>query len=831
MKRFQRSMAVAFISSVACAAAALDLLSGVAIDATGRPGRNALFTDALEARLVSDNWTRPVHGESLALPDGSSRTWKTTIADTNGWFSGSETRGGYLWLTHIATHEQVVILNARGHGLAYINGEPRTGDPYGYGYVQVPVSMHRGTNDILLGPLRGRVRAALSPAPSPVFFNTADVTSPDLITGQDAEAIAGVVVVNATAQEISGWQLDASIEGKSTRNLVPSIPPFGMRKVVVRFHDIPRTEPGTASLQLTLIPNAKFQDLASTVPVTTAISLRIRRPDQSRKVTFISEIDGSVQYYAVQPAAATPLNSARPGLVLSLHGASVEAIGQADAYAPKPGLHIVCPTNRRPYGFDWEEWGRLDALEVLRHAESTLQTDPRRVYLTGHSMGGHGTWIVGATFPDRFAALAPSAGWISFSSYAGGRNTDSATNAVDLILKRATASSDTLLLATNYLAHSLYVIHGDADDNVPVTQARTMRAHLATFHPRVQSHEQPGAGHWWDGPLGGGADCVDWPPAFEVFENTQLPDPTDHRSPEEVRFVTVNPGVSSRCHWIHVDSQTIPLALSSVRIAKHASEPRIRGITTNIERLRVDLSPEEQAELQSVELDGQVIHLRPKSNPLTFERHSGQWRLAGKSNPAHKNPNRNGPFKEAFQHRMVFVYGTHGTSEENHWAFAKARYDAEVFWYRGNGSMDVVPDFKFRSTNYPGRSVVLYGHRNSNSAWKSLLHDSPVDVRRGSIKIGQRTLQGQDLACLFLRPRPGEDRACVAVISGTGLTGLRLTHRMPYFTSGTGFPDCLIVDGTVYHHGRSGVIAAGFFENDWSLDPTRFAWREPPGQP
>ena len=52
-------------------------------------------------------------------------------------------------------------------------------------------------------------------------------------------------------------------------------------------------------------------------------------------------------------------------LFLSLHGASVEAIGQADAYSPKKWGPIVCPTNRRPYGFDWEEWGRWDALEVL----------------------------------------------------------------------------------------------------------------------------------------------------------------------------------------------------------------------------------------------------------------------------------------------------------------------------------------------------------------------------------------------------------------------------------------------------------------------------------
>ena len=45
--------------------------------------------------------------------------------------------------------------------------------------------------------------------------------------------------------------------------------------------------------------------------------------------------------------------------------AAVEAINQASSYEPKTWANIVCPTNRRPYGYDWEDWGRLDALEVL----------------------------------------------------------------------------------------------------------------------------------------------------------------------------------------------------------------------------------------------------------------------------------------------------------------------------------------------------------------------------------------------------------------------------------------------------------------------------------
>ena len=41
---------------------------------------------------------------------------------------------------------------------------------------------------------------------------------------------------------------------------------------------------------------------------------------------------------------------------------------------------------------------------------STLMVDPERVYLTGLSMGGYGTWSLAAAHPGRFAAIAPICG-------------------------------------------------------------------------------------------------------------------------------------------------------------------------------------------------------------------------------------------------------------------------------------------------------------------------------------------------------------------------------------------------------------------------------------
>ena len=126
----------------------------------------------------------------------------------------------------------------------------------------------------------------------------------------------------------------------------------------------------------------------------TKINLRVRQPGQTYTRTFRSSIDGSLQYYAVVPALPGP-SAGRPGLVLTLHGAGVEGIGQAQCYSRKPGLYVVAPTNRRPYGFDWEDWGRLDAIEVLELAQrafpngSTANLSHRAIRWAGTAPG---TW-------------------------------------------------------------------------------------------------------------------------------------------------------------------------------------------------------------------------------------------------------------------------------------------------------------------------------------------------------------------------------------------------------------------------------------------------------
>jgi poly(3-hydroxybutyrate) depolymerase len=55
------------------------------------------------------------------------------------------------------------------------------------------------------------------------------------------------------------------------------------------------------------------------------------------------------------------------------------------------------------------ELSELDVLNVLSIVQKEFNVDPRRTYLMGHSMGGGGTFYLGAKYADKWAALGAAA--------------------------------------------------------------------------------------------------------------------------------------------------------------------------------------------------------------------------------------------------------------------------------------------------------------------------------------------------------------------------------------------------------------------------------------
>ncbi|MCC6397140.1 MAG: prolyl oligopeptidase family serine peptidase, partial [Bacteroidetes bacterium] len=435
--------------------------------------------------------------------------------------------------------------------------------------------------------------------------------------------------------------------------------------------------------------------------------------------------------------------------------------------------------------------------------------------------GGHGTWFMGATYPDKFAAIGPSAGWITFHSYRfSGAPEES--SAVQLMLRRAATQSDLFSLADNYRHFGVYIIHGDQDDNVPPQQSHMMIDRLKVKHKDFVYHEQPGAGHWWDNSPEPGADCVDWRPMFDFFARHVRPGAERILN---VEFTTANPGISATDAWLKIDAQEHQLSLCTAQLTLEPGQNQVTGTTSNVARLAIRSHVFDPSRAAMVSLDGQKITIDAGISPLNevwFGKTQGTWRRVGPPAPGEKNAQRYGTFKESFRNRMALVYGTGGTEEENTWAFERARYDAEKLWYQGNASVDVIADTEFNLSADPDRNVVLYGNSKTHRLWQELLSASPVKVSPGRVEFGEKTLKGTDLCCLFVRPRPGSAVASVGVVSGTGIQGMRLSHVARYLEPGLGLPDITVFNSDILTKGDTGVVLTGFFGLDWSIPSGEF---------
>ena len=446
-----------------------------------------------------------------------------------------------------------MFLQGQGFHSIFVNGDRFFGDFYSAGLLHLVIPLKKGKNKFLVRVVRGAFKLKLIRTEETCSINPRDMLFPDLRQDTLIDSYGAVVVLNHTDRVLKNVRLefgDDEVFEKTEIELNPLLP-YTLAKPAFPMKQLrqPRgnelNDVGQHSLVITLL----HQD-GSNNNSTTAVSLAlsVRAKGHQYRATKKSEIDGSTQYFAVVP----PRNfDPKKSYALYLHGAAVEATGQAACYQAKTKAFCIAPTNHRPYGFDWQEWGRLDALETLNLVINQHQIDPRHIYLTGHLMGGRGTWYIGALYPSKSAALGPAAGWITFASYR-----DVIYGKIDLSNTPFASSdleNDVFGMVENYTHLPIYM-HGEKDSNVPATESHKIVAKLEKFHQNFIYHEKTDAGHWF------GNESVDWQPMIEFFRRHPNP-----MSPLSIRFKTPNPSISSTYAWATIHSQITPEELSSIQ--------------------------------------------------------------------------------------------------------------------------------------------------------------------------------------------------------------------------------------------------------------------------
>lgn len=111
-------------------------------------------------------------------------------------------------------------------------------------------------------------------------------------------------------------------------------------------------------------------------------------------------------------------------------------------------------------------------MACLERTEWQLAVNTERVYLTGLSQGGNGTWEIAAATPGMFAAIAPVCGFVEPDASANRWPGDGAT------------------IAEAVLVTPVWAFHGEKDDVVKPVQSRRMVASLDHLASEINAPER-----------------------------------------------------------------------------------------------------------------------------------------------------------------------------------------------------------------------------------------------------------------------------------------------------------------------------------------------------
>jgi predicted peptidase len=164
---------------------------------------------------------------------------------------------------------------------------------------------------------------------------------------------------------------------------------------------------------------------------------------------------------------------------------------------------VVFPQSHADNTPGWQLKGGQAALLELDKAIAEFHGDPSRVYLTGYSAGGNGSWFLASHHSERFAALVVVCGFVS--EFRG------KTSGVEYPpIAPGTAPDPYLYVAKQVASLPIWVFHGDADKSVSVEESRNMLKALKSIDANVQYTEFPGVDHnAWD-PAYDRADLLAW---------------------------------------------------------------------------------------------------------------------------------------------------------------------------------------------------------------------------------------------------------------------------------------------------------------------------------
>lgn len=268
--------------------------------------------------------------------------------------------------------------------------------------------------------------------------------------------------------------------------------------------------------------------------------------------------------------------------------------------------------------------------------------------------------------------------------------------------------------------------------------------------------------------------AVRWPQRFAAIG---MLNPTFHLSKnltsDEINIFHTLPAFQEWLNHTNEVSTFLHLAELPTYIVDEGAEPGHGEPINTIEFMR------------SAKKEGFLVKV--KAMPETSENELGGWDELLRWMASKKRPNcsdqhderffassgKSGPIATAFASRFVVVEGTEGSAADTEQITDfVTRFQRE--WKRSQFvSCRVVPDFMLDKKDAFSSNLILIGNTKTNSVWRRITSDLPIDVKPNLLRLHQNVWQGTSLVFQAIFMDAAHSQRRIVLIGGDKLENLK----------------------------------------------------------
>jgi poly(3-hydroxybutyrate) depolymerase len=438
--------------------------------------------------------------------------------------------------------------------------------------------------------------------------------------------------------------------------------------------------------------------------------------------------------------------------------------------------------------------GEADVLAVIRDVQRHYQVDPRRITLTGYSLGGTVAFTLPVHYPDLLAYSAPLCGYPNLYGY----------REVKRVKNRK--SWEKVMLAKRYLVNyaengrttPMWVIHGGRD------QPQRVEEFVDAYdrYGKVNFDLQEDLGHnVWD----------------YAYDSGQMVDHLKKRrrvgTPTEIRFTTAEYRYN-RSFWVTVTGIADYTDFARVNARWDKSSNHITLKLSNVSAISLNTGALDMPGAVTVDVNGSTVEVPAGTRAAALEDRGG-WRLSSAARTGGKRPGVAGPIDDAQIHKSLIVYGTRAPAETESNRLT-AQWHAQLN-PRTAVNYPVKADVDVTAEDLRTHTIILVGRPEANSVAAKAAAQLPVSFDARGVTVRGKRHDGPSVGVSLIFPSPWSDKEYVVLHAGTDIAATLASRNLPEMV-----PDYLVYDGdamsvqvgeTLLH--RREVRDGGFFDEAW----------------